>query len=174
MIIVLFITGCESKTGTNNNRVFIFDEMIEEDQVEIELYQLILNAKRRIYFKNFPSLNIQHSINNPDLLIDLLTKMKRRGVDIKLIHIAKRGMYPLTKHLFLNGIRDIEQNGESYNYGVLGDKAKYAIIDDQVLVLYDPNDYPRIIGLEVEKNDIREDFEYTWKYIQQIKKDNFR
>lgn len=175
LLVALCFIGCESTTSaTGEKRVFIFDKMIEDDQIEIELYNLLSNAKKRVYLKNFPALNTKHSKDNPDLFIDLLSKLKRKGVDIKLIHIAKRGLYPLTKHLYLNGIQSIEQHHESYNYGVVGDKAKYAIIDDTVFVLYDPDDFPRIIGLEVEKTDIKEDFKYTWEYIQKTKSDKFR
>jgi len=164
--LILLVSGCElSTSATGNKRPFIFDKMIEDDQVEIELYNLLSNAKRRVYLKNFPALNTKHSRDNPDLFIDLLSKLKRKGVDIKLIHIAKRGLYPLTKHLYLNGIKSIEQHHESYNYGVVGSKAKYAIIDDTVFVLYDPDDFPRIVGLEVDKQDLKEDFQYTWEYI---------
>jgi hypothetical protein len=169
-LLSIFLVGCETTTSaTGTKRPVFFDKIIEDDQVEIELYNLLSNAKKRVYLKNFPALNTKHSKDNPDLFIDLLSKLKRKGVDIKLIHIAKRGLYPLTKHLYLNGIKSIEQHDESYNYGVVGDKAKYAIIDDIVFVLYDPDDFPRIIGLEVEKQDLKEDFLYTWEYIIKTK-----
>lgn len=166
LLMALFFMGCESTTSaTGDKRVFIFDKMIEDNQVELELFNHISKAKTRIFLKNFPSLNIKHSQNNPDLFIDLLAKKKRQGLDIKIIHEAKKGLYPLTKHLYMNQIKNIKQHEDSYNYGVIGKGSRYAIIDDIVLVIYDPNDFPRILGIEVEKQELKEDFQYTWEYI---------
>jgi len=167
LMMALCLIGCESSTSATGNkeRVFIFDKEIRPENVELELYDLLSKAKKIIYLKNFPSLNIRHSKNEPDFFIDLLSKKKEEGIDIRVIHQAKKGLYPLTKHLYMNNIKKVKQLNDSYDYGVVGEGAKYAIIDEIVFVIHDPDDYPRIIGLEVEKKDIKEDFQYTWEYI---------
>jgi hypothetical protein len=176
-IVILLCCSCSSdsfQTNADNpyqtRKHVYFDKPIAENEVELELFKAISSAKSRVLLKNYPALKTSHTQNNPDLFVDLLHKLKKKGVNITIIHEAPRGLYPLSKTLLMHGINTVYQNGYGYNYGVVEKGTKYAIVDDKVIVIEQKDDDPRYVEFIVDKNDIQEDFKYTLEYILENQK----
>jgi len=150
------------------------DQLIKKRDLENTIFKMVAGAKKRVLLKNYPSLNTQDSNNRPNLLLSLLGRASDKGVDIKILHKARRGTYLLTKNLILRGVTNIEQLESDYNYGVISSKASYAIIDNVVLIISEPDDDPRILGWQNNIDEVKEDFRYTWEYTLKEKHDPFR
>ena len=134
------------------------DEVINENELKNVIFNSINNAKKTLFFYNYPSLNLNSTPLHPNTLVVLLKRARERGVKIVFLHNAAKRSYPFTDVVLREQLGSFIQNPRPNDRGYVPQGSKYLLVDDKVLFIRDPQFFPRWVNKDVDKQDVYTDW----------------